>query len=118
MKAIQLTKEEFKTRVMDYEKNKTWVFEGTRPAIIDFYADWCGPCKATAPVLEEIAGEYEGKIDVYKVNVDTEQELAALFGIRSIPTLLFIPVGDQPRMQMGAMNKAGFENVIKSFLLK
>lgn len=118
MKTIQLTKEEFKKRIMDYEKNDKWSYIGDKPAIIDFYATWCGPCKATAPVLEDIAGEYEGKLYVYKVDVDQEQELASLFGVRSIPTLLFIPMDGQPQMQVGAMGRSGFEEVIKSVLLK
>ncbi|MFC2291212.1 MAG: thioredoxin, partial [Prevotella denticola] len=105
--------------VMDFEKNPDkWSFKGDKPAIIDFYATWCGPCKATAPVLEEIAGEYSGKIDVYKVDVDKEAELAALFGIRSIPSLLFIPKTGEPTMNTGAMNKPQFEQAIKSVLLK
>ena len=104
---------------MDFEKNPDkWSFKGDKPAIIDFYATWCGPCKATAPVLEEIAGEYSGKIDVYKVDVDKEAELAALFGIRSIPSLLFIPKTGEPTMNTGAMNKPQFEQAIKSVLLK
>lgn len=118
MKTIQLTKADFKTKVMDYEKSKEWAFLGDKPAIIDFYADWCGPCRAVAPVLEEIAGEYEGKVDVYKVNVDNEQELAALFGVRSIPTLLFIPLNGEPKMQVGALSKSGFQDAIKEHLLK
>ena len=109
----------FKQKVMDYEKNpKTWEFKGDKPAIIDFYATWCGPCKATAPVLEEVASEYAGKIDVYKVDVDKQRELAALFGIRSIPSILFIPKNGEPTMQSGAMNKPQFEEAIKSVLLK
>lgn len=118
MKTIQLTKEEFKKKVMDYENNKEWNFIGDKPAIIDFYATWCGPCKATAPILEEIACDYEDKIDVYKVDVDQEQELAALFGVRSIPTLLFIPKDGSPQMKVGALSRSGFEEMIKSFLLK
>lgn len=117
MKVIQLTKEDFKNKVMNYETNKEWKFEGDKPAIIDFYATWCGPCKATAPILEGIANDYEGKIDVYKIDVDQEQELAALFGVRSIPSLLFIPTNGQPKMQVGAMNKAQFESAIKAELL-
>lgn len=118
MKTIQLTKEGFKKKVMDYENNKEWNFIGDKPAIIDFYATWCGPCKATAPILEEIACDYEDKIDVYKVDVDQEQELAALFGVRSIPTLLFIPKEGSPQMKVGALSRSGFEEMIKSFLLK
>ena len=119
MTVQELTTSAFKTKVMDYEKHpKEWVFEGDKPAIIDFYATWCGPCKATAPILEELANDYAGKIDVYKVDVDQQQELAALFGVRSIPSLLFIPKDGQPQMQVGAMNKQQFEQAIKATLLK
>ena len=119
MNVKEMTVETFKKQVMDFEKNPDkWSFKGDNPAIIDFYATWCGPCKATAPVLEEIAGEYSGKIDVYKVDVDKEAELAALFGIRSIPSLLFIPKTGEPTMNTGAMNKPQFEQAIKSVLLK
>ena len=119
MTVSELTTAEFKKKVMDFEKHpKEWVFEGERPAIIDFYATWCGPCKATAPILEERAGEYAGKVDIYKVDVDQQQELAAMFGIRSIPSLLFIPKDGQPQMQVGAMNKQQLEAAIKSTLLK
>lgn len=114
-----LTQEEFKNKVMDYEANPTeWKFKGDKPAIIDFYATWCGPCKATAPVLDELAQDYSGQLDIYKVDVDQEQQLAALFGIRSVPSLLFIPMEGKPTMQMGAMDRAGFERIIKSELLK
>ena len=119
MNEKEMTVETFKKQVMDFEKNPDkWSFKGDKPAIIDFYATWCGPCKATAPVLEEIAGEYSGKIDVYKVYVDKEAELAALFGIRAIPSLLFIPKTGEPTMNTGAMNKPQFEQAIKSVLLK
>ena len=119
MTVSELTTAEFKKKVMDFEKHpKEWVFEGERPAIIDFYATWCGPCKATAPILEELAGEYAGKVDIYQVDVDQQQELAAMFGIRSIPSLLFIPKDGQPQMQVGAMNKQQLEAAIKSTLLK
>jgi len=87
----QLTLGTFKEKVFDYEKNKEWKFEGDRPAIIDFYADWCGPCKMVEPVLEELSSEYKGKVDIYRVNTEMQQELAAAFGIRSIPSLLFVP---------------------------
>ncbi len=87
-----LTKETFKSKVFNYEKNKEWKFEGEKPCIIDFYADWCGPCKMVAPVLEELAKDFDGKMDVYKVNTEEEQELASVFGIRSIPSFLFVPV--------------------------
>lgn len=119
MNVTEMNLEMFQQKIMDYKKSpKTWNFKGDKPAIIDFYATWCGPCKATAPVLEEVAGDYAGQIDVYKVDVDQQRELAALFGIRSIPSILFIPKTGEPTMQNGAMNKAQFEEVIKSVLLK
>jgi len=104
-----LTKETFLTKVFDYEKNKEWKFEGEKPCIVDFYADWCGPCKMVAPVLEELSKEYEGKIDFYKVDTEAENELAAVFGIRSIPSLLFVPKEGQPQMAMGALPKETLE---------
>ena len=116
-KMEHLTAETFKSKVFDYEKNKEWKFEGKNPAIIDFYADWCGPCKMVAPVLEELSGEYDGKVDIYKVDTETEQELAAVFGIRSIPSILFIPKTGQPQMSAGAMQKNGFVQAINEILL-
>jgi thioredoxin 1 len=113
-----LTQETFKEKIFDFETNKEWKFEGKLPAIIDFYADWCGPCKMVAPVLEELAKEYEGKIDIYKVNTEQEQELAAAFGIRSIPSILFIPLKEQPQMSQGALPKASFVKAIDDILLK
>jgi thioredoxin 1 len=115
---VHLTTKEFKDKVFDYETNKEWKYEGTLPAIIDFYADWCGPCKIVAPLLEDLAREYAGQIMVYKVNTEDEQELASVFGIRSIPTLLFVPVEGQPQAAMGALPKQTFEKVIKEVLLK
>lgn len=118
-KVNYLTTSDFKKKVMDYEKHpQEWVFEGTRPAIVDFYATWCGPCKMTAPVVEELARDYRGKIDFYKVDVDKEKELAAAFGIQSIPTFLFIPSEGTPTAQMGAMQKSDFEEIIKRVILK
>ncbi|MEW5845047.1 MAG: thioredoxin [Bacteroidota bacterium] len=111
-----LTAETFKQKVFNYEKNNEWKFEGDKPAIIDFYADWCGPCKMVAPILEELAKEYEGKINIYKVDTEEEQELAAVFGIRSIPSLLFIPLNDQPQMAMGALPKDTFKKAFKDVL--
>jgi len=111
-----LTKETFLSKVFNYEKNREWKFEGTKPCIIDFYADWCGPCKMVAPVLEDLAEDYDGKIDVYKVNTEEEQELAAAFGIRSIPSFLFIPAVGQPQMAMGALPKETFVKAFKDVL--
>jgi thioredoxin 1 len=107
-----LTKESFKEKVFDFETNKEWKFEGDKPCIIDFYADWCGPCKMVAPVLEELSKEYEGKVDIYKVDTEKEQELSAMFGIRSIPSILFIPKDAQPQMATGALPKQAFVQAI------
>jgi len=116
---INLTKELFIKKVMDYENNNSeWKYIGDKPAIIDFYATWCGPCKAVAPVLEELANEYEGKLYIYKVDVDQEQELAGIFGISSVPTLLFIPMNDNPQMATGALPKESFIQAINDLLLK
>jgi thioredoxin len=114
---IKLTTEEFKQRVFDYTKSQDWKYEGDLPAIIDFYADWCGPCKMVAPVLEELAKEYEGKLLVYKVDTEKEEELSAVFGIRSIPTFLFIPLSGAPMIQPGAFPKNVFKQVIEEQLL-
>ena len=115
---VHLTTQEFKEKVFDYEKGSEWKYEGSLPAIVDFYADWCQPCKMIAPVLEELALEYAGKIVVYKVDTENEQELASVFGIQSIPTLLFIPKEGQPQSSMGALPKHSFEKVINDILLK
>lgn len=111
-----LTLDTFKQKVFDFENNKEWSFKGDKPAIIDFYADWCGPCKMVAPVLDEISKDYAGKVDVYKVNTENEQELAAVFQIMSIPSILFIPKSGKPQMSQGAMPKAGFEQAIRDVL--
>ena len=116
MATIQLTTKEFKEKIFNYETEKDWKYEGL-PAIVDFYADWCGPCKAVAPVLEELSNEYNGKLLIYKIDTDKEQELSMLFGIQSIPTLLFIPVDGQPMMQKGAIPKSTFKQVIEERLL-
>ena len=111
-----LTKDEFIGKVFDFETKKEWDYKGELPAIVDFYADWCGPCKMVAPVLESLSKEYDGKLKVYKVNTDKEPELSAVFGIQSIPSFLFIPVGGQPQMAMGALPKASFQSAIKDVL--
>lgn len=103
----------FKEKIFDFENNKEWTYKGERPAIIDFYADWCGPCKMVAPIIDELAEEYKGLVDVYKVDTEKEQELAAMFGIRSIPSLLFIPVGDKPQMAQGALPKESFKKAFE-----
>ena len=113
-----LTKETFKEKVFDFETEKEWKFKGTQPCIIDFYADWCSPCKMVAPIMEELSHEYAGKVDVYKVDTEAEQELAGIFGIRSIPSILFCPVGAQPQMSAGAMPKPQFVQAINDILLK
>lgn len=118
-KVIHLTKAEFLSKVFNYEKNPTeWVYEGNKPCIIDFYADWCGPCKRVAPILEELAKEYGDKIIIYKIDVDKENELAATFGIQSIPTILFVPVKGVPQISQGALPKSEFIKQIDNFLLK
>ena len=111
-----LTKETFLNKIFNFEKGKEWKFEGERPCIIDFYADWCGPCKMVAPVLEELASDFEGKLNVYKVNTEEEQELASAFGIRSIPSFLFVPSEGQPQMAMGALPKETFIKAFKDVL--
>ena len=111
-----LTKETFLSKVFNYEANKEWKFEGNKPCIIDFYADWCGPCKMVAPVLEELAKEFEGKLDVYKIDTEKETELASVFGIRSIPSLLFVPKNGPPQMAMGALPKDSFVKAFKDIL--
>ncbi len=113
-----LTKETFKQKIFNFEENKEWKFEGDKPCIIDFYADWCQPCKMVSPILEELAEEYKGKIDIYKIDTEDQQELAGMFGIRSIPSLLFVPKDDQPQMAVGALPKETFEAAINDVLLK
>jgi len=118
-KTINLTRADFLTKVANYEDSpENWVYLGDKPCIIDFYADWCGPCKVVAPILEELAAEYEGQIYIYKVDTEAEQQLAADFGIRSIPTLLFCPVGESPQMAQGALPKDAFKQAISEILLK
>lgn len=117
MQTIKMTTQDFKDKVFNYDTEKDWKYQGELPAIIDFYADWCGPCKMVAPVLEELAKEYDGKIVVYKVNTDVEQELSAVFGIQSIPTFLFIGSDGEPMMQPGAFPKHVFKKIIEEKML-
>jgi len=111
-----LTKDTFRAKVFDFESNKDWKFSGELPCIIDFYADWCGPCKMVAPILEDLSKEYAGKVNMYKVDTEQEQELASMFGIRSIPSILFVPRDGKPQMAMGALPKESFKDAIKSVL--
>lgn len=113
-----LTKETFLTKVFDYEKNKDWKFTGELPAVVDFWAPWCGPCRFVGPIIDELSGELKGQVDFYKVNTDEEQELAGVFGIQSIPSLLFIPKDKQPIMAMGALPKAELQKIINEKLLE
>ena len=112
----ELTKSTFQEKIFNYEQNKEWKYEGNLPAIVDFWAEWCAPCRMVAPVLEELSKEYEGKINIYKVNTEHEQELAASFGIQSIPSLLFIPVDEQPQMAAGALPKDALVKIIDEVL--
>jgi thioredoxin 1 len=111
-----LTKETFKEKIFNFELNKEWKFEGKTPCLIDFYADWCGPCKMVAPVLEELQKEYGDNLVIYKVNTEDERELSSVFGIQSIPSMLFVPLDGQPQMAMGALPKATFEQAIDEVL--
>lgn len=117
MATITMTADDFKEKIFDYSKDEEWNYKGSLPAIVDFYADWCGPCKAVAPVLEELSNEYKDQVVIYKIDTDKEQELSMLFGIQSIPTLLFIPKDGQPMMQKGAIPKNAFKQVIEERLL-
>jgi len=112
-----LTKETFLEKVFNYEVNTEWKYEGNLPCLIDFYADWCGPCKMVAPILDELSKEYDGKINIYKVDTEVEQELAAAFGIRSIPSMLFCPMDGKPQMAMGALPKQALKDAIHQVLL-
>lgn len=119
MGTIHLTKAEFISKVANYEANPTeWKYLGDKPCIIDFYASWCGPCKTIAPILEDLANEYNGQIYIYKINTEEEQELASAFGIRSIPTILFCPMNGAPQMAQGALPKDAFKKAIEDVLLK
>lgn len=116
MATIHLNKAGFLRRVADID-NKEWKFLGDKPALIDFYAPWCGPCKMLSPVLDELSEEYTGKIDIYKVNVDEEDELSAVFGIRSVPTLIFVPMQGAPQRSAGAPPKSQLKEMIETILL-
>lgn len=111
-----LTLETFKEKVFNFETNKEWKFEGVRPCVLDFYASWCNPCKMIAPILDELSKEYEGKIDIYKIDTEEQHELAGIFGIQSIPSILFVPMNDQPQMAQGAMPKDKFIEAFKDVL--
>ncbi len=111
-----LTKDLFKDKVFDFENNKEWQFAGDKPCIIDFYADWCAPCRTLTPIMEELSEEYKGKVDIYKIDTEKEQELAAMFGIRSIPSILFVPKDGQPQMATGALPKDALEKAIEDVL--
>ena len=119
VKAVSITKAEFIKKVANYEANPTeWKYLGDKPCIVDFYTTWCGPCKRLAPIMDELAKEYAGEIHIYKVDTDKEQELAAVFGIRSIPTLLFCPMGENPQIAQGALPKEQLKEAIEKVLLK
>lgn len=111
-----LTKKDFLEKVFNFEKNKEWKFEGDVPCIIDFYADWCQPCKMVAPILEELSDEYGDKLNIYKVDTEAERELSAAFGIRSIPSMLFCPKDSEPQMAAGALPKQNLEQIISEVL--
>lgn len=115
---IQMDRAMFIDKVCDYTQSQEWAYKGDKPAIIDLYADWCGPCRKVAPIMKELAKEYAGKITIYKVNVDKEQELAALFNATSIPLFVLIPMKEQPQLMTGAADKATYKKAIDEFLLK
>jgi len=115
--AENLTKQTFLEKIFNYEENKEWKFEGDLPAVIDFWAPWCGPCRMVGPIVEELSVEYKGKVNFYKVNTDEEQDVAGAFGIRSIPSLLFVPKEGQPKMAVGALPKESFKETIEKELL-
>jgi len=117
MATVKLTAEQFKNEVFDYTTEKEWKYKGDKPSIIDFYADWCGPCKMVAPILEELSDDYKDKVTIYKVDTEVERELSSVFQIRSIPSMLFIPMDKQPMMQAGALPKDALKNVIEKDLL-
>ncbi len=114
--AEHLTKQDFIDKIYDYENEKEWKYKGDLPCIIDFYAEWCGPCKMVSPILDELSKEYEGKMKVYKINTEEEQELSGAFGIQSIPSILFVPKDGKPQMAQGALPKDGFLSAMKDIL--
>jgi len=118
MATIQLTTQDFKDKIFNYIIEKDWSYKGQLPVLIDFYADWCSPCKIVAPILEELSEEYEGRLTIHKVDTEVEVELASVFGIRSIPTFFFIPIDGDPMMQPGALPKKAFKQIIEERLLK
>ena len=112
-----LTLETFKEKIMNFETNKDWKFEGKLPAILDFYAGWCFPCKTISPILDELSKEYDGKINIYKIDTEDQQELSSIFGIQSIPAVLFIPMNGEPQMSLGALPKSKFKEIIEDVLM-
>ncbi len=111
-----LTESEFKEKVFNYDIHQEWKYEGDKPCIIDFYADWCNPCKMLSPVLDELMEEYQGAIQIYKINTEQERELSAKFGIQSIPSMLFVPMNEQPQMSVGLLPKDSLKKAIKDVL--
>ena len=111
-----LTKETFKEKIFDFENNKEWNYQGDKPCLIDFYADWCGPCKMVAPLLEELQQEYGDRLTIYKIDTEAQQELSAMFGVQSIPSLLFVPLNGEPQMAQGALPKSTFEQAFSQVL--
>ena len=116
MSVEHLTLETFKEKVFNFEESKEWSFNGQNPCVIDFYADWCGPCKMIAPIMEQLSTEYDNKVDFYKIDTEDQVELASMFGIRSIPSILFVPAEGQPQMAAGALPKASFKQIISEVL--
>ncbi|GAB5465158.1 MAG: thioredoxin [Candidatus Kapaibacteriales bacterium] len=116
MKAKNITTQEFKENIFNYTEKTEWNYEGELPLVIDFYADWCAPCKAVAPIMDELSNDYEDRVEILKVDTEKEKELSAAFGIRSIPSVLFVPKEGQPKMAIGAMDKKGYQNAIEDVL--
>jgi thioredoxin len=113
---VSLTKAEFLTKVFDYTKSNEWAFAGDKPCVVDFYADWCKPCKMVSPIMDELATKYAGKVNFYKINIDNEKELAQTFGIESIPTILFVPMKGQPQMSVGLLTKEEYIKAVESLI--